>query len=956
MGRYRSSSNSRRARNIDVYDESDESSFFEIEDSLRRGRQGGGRSSRPSYKGKSNKGKKFGLDGWMSDSDYSSPSDGFLMKAYGERSRSKIRSRLGLHDSESDSDDFDRYGSGRAGNKNRKQSRGRKVYEIDSSDDSDFDDGRNFSSKVKRLLKKKNRSSYSSDEDSLSVSRSSRRNEGARRTSLRGSGPNQLQQQQQQQPQRPMGSRPQFGRTMSQNSFNGLEQTQIAVPPPRQNFGLMRSNSTRSIGTQERNSFPPQMPFLGQAQGQTITGVSGNTNLQGNLVRSMSSRSINNLSSGQQQMNRPGLGGMMQSQNQPRPGMTRVASQNSLGNIGGMIQPQNQPRPGMVRMASQNSLGNIGGMTQSQNQPRPGMVRMASQNSLGNTNALLNQTNSLRQGLMRMASQNSLANNDALLNNAMHTRRPGLMTVPSERSLGNINTLPNAPMHSQRPGLVRTASQRSIGSNNDLQSVNTERPSPNMRMNTPKLPSVAGDSVSVLSGMSGETSVHSFHSRRSSGPPSLRDQIYSRSRHGDSQSVGSSGDPPGVDSNSLKKKVNKRYSKDDSSCDTFREDQESYFSDDQDSYFAEKDPPDMYEYDGSSNDISRDESDSDLESYRSEIDRQGFYSEDDSSVSSSDEGGKYSYKPRRPNSTASSDTSHREFGGSLSDSSVNSGSSVRGQSKEKDSKESSSRFSADLAFEYEKEITPPERTSSFKSEIGFTLNTDKHDDNSEVDGVDEIEVGQEPVSWLARQISNRKLAHTVVGTRSLEPKGTSTTEGDEDFYSKKIESIEGSVSSDSDGHVRNTATISAKAEKPKLYLPSEIDIFDESETSDAGYDFEANLDILRLTDRMYTRSRDASPVVIRSTEDVMEDESIDVVDISVSSREGKAISRSRRTEVEHKCERTRSGSPILTKKKKNTRKSSKKKQGRTDSSVGTEKSLKEKGSKKKKKKKSYRIK
>jgi len=282
-----------------------------------------------------------------------------------------------------------------------------------------------------------------------------------------------------------------------------------------------------------------------------MAGISGN-NLRGNLnqrlpigpgnmMRSMSARSINTYSSGQEQLNRLSHNGIAQSSIQPSHVMMRGTSQRSLGNSSALLDTSVQ-RQGLMRGASHGSLGNALPSTSVYSQ-RPGLIRGTSQMSLGNNDALLNTSLNFQQtGVMMRAPQRSIRKNDALLNTSIHSQKSGLIRGASQRSLGNNNSLlNNKVIHSQRPGLMRGASQRSLGNSNALH-VSSTRSNPNMRMNTAQQsyigtknaqwtvnntnpPSVTGDSIFVVSHISGDTSVISLKSRRNESPRSLADQI-----------------------------------------------------------------------------------------------------------------------------------------------------------------------------------------------------------------------------------------------------------------------------------------------------------------------------------------------------------------------------------------------------------------------------------------------
>ena len=721
------------------------------------------------------------------------------------------------------------------------------------------DRGGNFSSRIERIRNEQEDSSFSSTSfsstsDDAPQSRHHVGNNSHRNSSRKPALESNLMQQTKSRSRQPLMSQ----KSSTLNSEHNM-QMQITVPLRNNAQAMQPSTSVRNTG---QAFFPGQqspasdlMAFNNsllnhQGQGQRMVGIpGGNNNLQGNIknpqqhvpsgpgnmMRSMSGRSINTFatfSSPQVQRDRsnPNQNGIAQSPRKPRHAIMRGNSQRSLGNANNLL-PDNTSiqRQGLMRAGSNRSLGNPlqrpgltrAGSNRSLGNPlqRPGLTRAGSNRSLGNSDALRNTPiNSQRTGFMNGAPKGNLGNNnDGLPNPPMNYQQSGMIRIGSRNNLVNNNTLlNNKSMHSQRPGVIRVSSQRSLGNNNALlNAASSAQYNPNMRienpqqsyigtkssqrsMNSTKPTFIAGDSVMPMSGVSVDTSVMSSRSLRSSPPQSLVDQIYSRSRHSDTQSLASCetyGDPPGVDSNHFSnKKRSKAYSED-----------ASYkkFQDDQESYVTSNDPPDMFDDDRSYRDVTRDKPDPDegsRRSYESSDDRQSFYSEDGSVVSNFDDDDKNIYTRPLSRKTANDDDYRRESEGSVSADSVSSDSSIsRGQRNERAPEKSPSRFSSELAFEFDREISPPERTPSFKYRKVADSNKKDKDD------VVATAPQQEPLSWLAQQISTRKLTDMNVSSPLLEPAGA-ITDDQADSYSKNStfeSNYDDIIASDGIGHSSN---------------------------------------------------------------------------------------------------------------------------------------------------------
>jgi hypothetical protein len=922
-------------------------------------------------------GKRRNID---SDSDQSDLYDLAKRKLDRPRSDRGLEAAGKRRNVDSDSDQSDSYGLAKRALDRPRSDRGLGAAgkRSESRKDHGSDERGNFSSRIEKIRREHEKSSFDSDEESESDTSHSSRHIGDSRRKSRGPGLDSISMQ-------PPRSRQQLTRSMSQKSFTLNSEQMQMTGPPRNNSQVMPSISVRNTG---QTFFPGQQSpasgvmvnksLLNQGQGQRMAGIPGN-NLQGNInphlpvgpgnmIRSMSGRSINTFSSGQVKRNLSNQNGIAQSQIQPRPAMMRVTSQRSLGNSN-LLPDTPIQRHRLMRAASNRSLGNA--------LQRPGLTRWASHRSLGNSDALRNTPiNSQWTGFMKGASKGSLENNDGLPNTPMNYQQSGLIRRASQNNLGNNNTLlNNKSMHSQRPGVMRGASQRSLGNNNALLNASSAQYNPNVRIDTPQQSyigtknaqrtmdstkptaiaanlvlmmsgaSISGDSVMPMSGESVDTSFMSSRTLRSSSPQSLADQIYFRSRQSDTQSLVSFGDPPGVDSNHFSnKRRNKAYS-DDASYDSFRDDQKSYVT--------SNDPPDMFDDDQICRDITRykpDPDDGRNRSYESSVcdDQQSFYSEDDSDVSNFDGDDKNSYTRPLSSNTANADAYRRESGGSISASSVSSDSSTRGHRNERAPGKPPSRFSSDLAFEFDREMAPPERIASFKFEKVADSNKKDNDNKNRVDVV-ATTPQQESLSWLAQQISTRKLTDMNVSSRSLEPAGSSTDD-QIDSYSKNStfeSNFEDIIASDAIGHSSNILSMSQDYNKSKRgnksvldqnsILPSEIDHVLKYNISDALLISSAS------TTTSNTMTQEVPSVLMsrKSAQKVLYSD----VDSLLSSPDDGSTTTSPRTRVAIKYGKKRNGCLIRNRTDKLSPRSAKKK-SHTGASSRTEKQFKKRHSKK----------
>ena len=677
---------------------------------------------------------KFEVNDWSSDDDhseYTSDSDSsynptnqkIRNKAYRERQRSRggspSHSRYSDSDSdESDSSSFNKRTSSRSGNISSryvsgKGSKSRKEYSSRSSDDKNSDNRSNFISRIDRIRREDDDSSFNYDDDSKSDSHSSESVRDSHKLRRSGSNSNLHKVSHRsllshQQSTRSMGQQP----STLNPSFRGQEQImQMSIPP--RNPPLIRSASARSLGGTVQTFFPGQQypksgvlinqPFVNQGQQSTeIPGrnVGGTQNPRisvgpGHMMRSMSGRSINSYSLGQVQFNRPSQGVNVQSPIEMSPHTEMKNSQISQGNKSGAYN-------GNLRNVLSHSPVYL---------QQSGVMNTSSNGNMGNNDVRLKTRMCFEQpGLIRLGFQNDLINNKPL-----NSQGPELMRVSSQRSLGNINALLNTPSMQSNPNVRMDSTQQPLVRMNNL----------NMDINRTSCSST--DSVLVMSGASENVSLLSSKSRRSEPQETLADQIYSRSQNRleDTQSFGTIDDPPVEDCNRWDR--DEIYS-DDSSYDSFRDSRKS----------SVDDPPDMFDDDQSYSDVSRDESKRDKydESFRSTDDEQNFYDEEDSNVSGFNE----------------------DSLGSMSDDSSR---SFRGQKYGKRTGKSPPGFSCD----YGEEADPSENdVYSKKRDI---------DKKKRIDDV-ATATRRSSMSWLAQQISIRKSIDTNAGSRNLEPEGTST--------------------------------------------------------------------------------------------------------------------------------------------------------------------------------------
>ena len=300
--------------------------------------------------------------------------------------------------------------------------------------------------------------------------------------------------------------------------------------------------------------------------------------------------------------------------------------------------------------------------------------------------------------------------------------------------------------------------------------------------------------------MSDGASVISSHTRRSSHQ-TLADQIYSRSLAEDTQSVVSCRtlDPPGADSQHLTEYLSEQYSDDDSSYDTFGDDQESYVElcdEDEDEFSVRSDPPNAIT--SSKSEVyedSEDSENSDIEetmySDESSCPTSGFDFDDEDDDDDDDDDNKYNCKMR-----LATDRHHLDVGGSPPGTSSG---LVGRQNDEENSRKPTSRFSSsDISFEYDHEIGPPKRTSSFKAEklassaepvrskeisppkrtSSFKAKEISSAEPVRSKGNDSTVIDQEesslesPRNWLAQQISRQKTTGLKASSNSLDPGAT----------------------------------------------------------------------------------------------------------------------------------------------------------------------------------------
>mmetsp|Transcript_14091 Transcript_14091/g.35405 ORF Transcript_14091/g.35405 Transcript_14091/m.35405 type:complete len:979 (-) Transcript_14091:133-3069(-) len=615
------------------------------------------------------------------------------------------------------------------------------------------DDRSKFSARIDQIRRGHDDYSVNSDTGSESDSRSSRSSSVSRdyNEKLRGSGSNSNHRPQSQRSL--SSSRQPSTRSMNNSSFHSQEQQQMSIPQMN-NRQAMLSTSVRSMGSAGPSFFPGQQypasgALLNQGRGQNQQmNLASGQNIQGqknprfppgpgHMMRSMSGRSINSFSSGQMQ-SRSSQSGNMAS---PLTASPTMLSQRGLGVIGGAYSGNVLPSPSVYVQ-------------------QQGMMNMSSRsNIIGNNEPPINsQMNRQSPGLMRVGSNRSLGN-------GMHPQRPEMIRMASQNSLGNNNALLNSnPMVSQRHGLVRNSSQRSLGNNQALLNIATIHSNPNVRMDMTgqsiartknsygaeirtEPSSITGDAVSTTPATLDNISPESSNSRRSAPPESLADIIYSRSRnqHGDTQSMGTAYDPPGEEFNRFRRKVDELFS-DDSSYDSYRDNQKSYVND----------PPDKFDDDRSCINASGDESEprqEDDDSFRSMDDRHNFYEEDESHSSYIDEGYEETNNARVSKKASGNDTSSSSF---------------KGKKNGKRKGKSRSTFATD---------DPPENEHSFRSERDVDSCNVHKDPKNQNDNI-ATPAQQASISWLAKQISVRKGKDATTGSRNLEPEGTSINRTD----------------------------------------------------------------------------------------------------------------------------------------------------------------------------------
>jgi hypothetical protein len=258
--------------------------------------------------------------------------------------------------------------------------------------------------------------------------------------------------------------------------------------------------------------------------------------------------------------------------------------------------------------------------------------------------------------------------------------------------------------------------------------------------------------------------------------------------------------------------------------------------------------------------------------------RQVLYNEGDSKASSFDEGDMYNYKIRLSKNTgkADPDPCGQECGESVSGASISSGSCG-----ETSVGKSSSRFSSDLAFEYDAEIAPPQRSSSV-SQARVKNPKKKENDKKDKLAVESAVPRQESLNWLAQQISNRKLTDTYVGSRSLEPEGAST-DGQIDSitisstYFSNVETVEDDTVGCNGTNVNVRKDLRQPRDKTGVdkmsSLPPEIDYVLKYEASDMMMPSSAKIKVLgsdNSTTTTDTMTQEV-PSVIMSMNEVVSD-------------------------------------------------------------------------------------
>ena len=988
MGRYRSrscdsyggrSQRSDRSSKIMItrYDDSDQSSFYS-QGSYGDDYENRSMSSRFSFRSNKSGRKKFEADDWMSDSVSSESDDSYYpsrrksdKNPYKERRRSKSGSRSHRREDFSETDQSDSYRSRRrtmersSSNRSlgapRRGSESRKGYD-------NTNDRSNFSSRVNQM-KRDNDESVSSYEKSTRRQRSSQHTRKSRHKSR----------------EKVPDSNPAQTSRQSVSSRQQLLSRSTSTPQ------LLSPTAIRNIGSNGQAYMPNQQSpaagmlgnrtFVNPGQGQTMMGISpnniqGNANprLQvgpGNFVRSMSGRSINILPQGQAQLSRSIQNGIA-SPIQQSP-MMRGTSQRSLCS---------------TNLLQDNSMQNRGLMNGSSN--------MIHGNGLPGTPVY-----SQRPGFMRGASQSNLSN--------VSTQRPGLAPGSSQRSLGNINTSmnaattqsnsnerTNAPISSSMSRLVGDTSMMSTKSRRSLPPSShriysmPEDPSVISRRSLPpqsrvgQIQSREGDAPSISSNSRRRLSMQGHskpgdaiipsRSRRDAPAESLADQIYSRNRgqsqHGCKQSHATYKEPPGADCNNLNNKTTRGFCTepngmhpDDKSCDSFRDDQESYISSkdppdnnqsnndqsndqpyhdqpynaQQDNYQQDNDPLYIADEDQTYSDVTGDASESD--SYDSD-DQQAFNSRYDTGdgfdeEEKYDEDEKCSDDIRPSNNMVDADTYDQESRGSVSDSSISSHSSAMDQRNEI---MSPSRLSSDIAFEYDGEVGPSQTNSLSKYEIAADVYKNEFQNKNRFDsGTSSTE--REPIGVLAGQKSTDK--NTTSHSMELNDRGIHESKNlssrTSTFDEKDFEDI---IASDAVGHTGNIFGISDNNIKSRQY--DEIDYIRSYKSKDAimisSTKTKGSDDSTTTTDSM-TRE---VPSVILGGKGVTKDSFTDL-DSMLSSPDDERNNISPRISVVYESDNNSNDSPRLKERETSAHKSQRKK-SYTDTS--SRKHSKEKHSKK----------
>jgi len=305
--------------------------------------------------------------------------------------------------------------------------------------------------------------------------------------------------------------------------------------------------------------------------------------------------------------------------------------------------------------------------------------------------------------------------------------------------------------------------------------------------------------------------------------------------------------------------------------------------------------------------------------------RQVFYDEDDSKDSSFGEGDMYNYKIRLSKNTgkADPDPCGQECGESVSGASISSGSCGVGGRNETSVGKSSSRFSSDLAFEYDDEIAPPQRSPSV-SQARVKNPKKKENDKKNKSAVESEAPRQESLNWLAQQISNRKLTDTCVGSRSLEPEGAST-DGQIDSVSKNsafFSNVE-TVGDDTVGYNGTNVNVRKDLRQPRdkteldemSSLPSEIDYVLKYEASDMMMPSSAKIKVHgsdNSTTTTDTMTQEVPSVIVSMNEVVSDSYSDSDSDSLFSSSDDESSTKSPRQRVAYRNEKKRDN-PLLDK-------------------------------------------